>query len=115
MGEVPAGNGSTARPEDDRLESWKDVAAYLKRDVRTVQRWEQREGLPIHRQQHDKLGSIFAFRQELDEWRVARSRRLGGIQEDGAGTRAETGESESDSGIDPGPGSGLSDPQSSQI
>ena len=40
-----------------RLDSWKDVAAYLKRDVSTVQRWEHREGLPIHRHLHDKLGS----------------------------------------------------------
>jgi len=43
---------STRRPADepsDRLDSWKDVAAYLKRDVSTVQRWERREGLPVHR------------------------------------------------------------------
>ena len=33
-----------------RLDSWKEIAAYLGRDVRTVQRWERREGLPIHRQ-----------------------------------------------------------------
>ena len=42
----------------------------------TVQRWERREGLPIYRQQHDKLGSVYAFRHELDEWREARSRRV---------------------------------------
>jgi len=58
----------------DRLDSWKDVAAYLKRDVSTVQRWERREGLPIHRQQHDKLGSVYAFRREIDAWRATRSR-----------------------------------------
>jgi TolB-like protein/Tfp pilus assembly protein PilF len=57
------------------LDSWKDVAAYLKRDVSTVQRWERREGLPIHRHQHDKLGSVYAFRHELDQWREARSHR----------------------------------------
>ena len=39
----------------DRLDSWKEVAAYLKRDVTTAQRWERREGLPIHRQLHEKL------------------------------------------------------------
>jgi TolB-like protein/Tfp pilus assembly protein PilF len=58
----------------DRLDSWKDVAAYLKRDVSTVQRWERREGLPVHRHLHDKLGSVYAFRSELDVW--SRSRRL---------------------------------------
>ena len=57
---------------DDRLESWKEVAAYLKRDVTTVQRWEKREGMPVHRHVHDKLGSVYAFRSELDAW--ARSR-----------------------------------------
>jgi len=68
---------STRRPADepsDRLDSWKDVAAYLKRDVSTVQRWERREGLPVHRHLHDKLGSVYAFRSELDVW--SRSRRL---------------------------------------
>jgi TolB-like protein/Tfp pilus assembly protein PilF len=60
----------------DRLDSWKDIATYLKRDVTTVQRWERREGLPIHRQQHDKRGSVYAFRTEIDTWRVTRSRRL---------------------------------------
>jgi TolB-like protein/tetratricopeptide (TPR) repeat protein len=59
-----------------RLDSWKEVAVYLGRDVRTVQRWERREGLPIHRQQHDKLGSVYAFRHEVDAWRAARSQRL---------------------------------------
>jgi hypothetical protein len=68
---------SSTRPADehsDRLDSWRHVAAYLKRDVSTVQRWERREGLPVHRHLHDKLGSVYAFRSELDVW--SRSRRL---------------------------------------
>jgi Tol biopolymer transport system component len=56
------------------LESWKEIAAYLKRDVTTVQRWEKREGLPVHRHLHDKSGSVFARRGELDAWRRARTR-----------------------------------------
>jgi tetratricopeptide (TPR) repeat protein len=52
----------------DRLDSWKDIAAYLKRDVSTVQRWEKRESMPIHRHLHDKLGSVYAFPSELDAW-----------------------------------------------
>lgn len=59
-----------------RLDSWKEIAAYLGRDVRTVQRWERSEGLPVHRHQHDKLGSVFAFRDELETWRAGRSVRL---------------------------------------
>jgi TolB-like protein/thioredoxin-like negative regulator of GroEL len=69
-------DGATEPDATDRLDSWKDVATYLKRDVSTVQRWERREGLPIHRQQHDKLGSVYAFRHELDAWRLARSRQV---------------------------------------
>ncbi len=53
---------------DDRLDSWKEIASYLKRDVSTVQRWEKKEGLPVHRLPHDKLGSVFAFKPELDAW-----------------------------------------------
>ncbi len=58
--------------DDDRLESWKEIAAYLGREVRTVQLWEKSEGLPVHRQQHSKQGSVYAFKSELDAWRNAR-------------------------------------------
>src|SRR5215475_12748098 len=57
---------------DDRLDSWKEIAAYLGREVRTVQLWEKSEGLPIHRQQHAKQGSVYAFKSELDSWRESR-------------------------------------------
>src|SRR5688572_9249486 len=63
-------------PPDDRLESWKEIAAYLRRDVSTVQRWEKKEGLPIYRLPHDKLGSVFAFKRELDAWLNRGSHRL---------------------------------------
>ena len=56
----------------DRLESWKEIAAYLKRGVRTVVRWEKEEGLPVHRHVHHKLGSIYALRSEVDAWRDGR-------------------------------------------
>jgi TolB-like protein/Tfp pilus assembly protein PilF len=67
-----------ADPSATRLESWKEIAAYFKRDVTTVRRWERQEGLPIHRLHHRKLGSVFAYRSELDDWRgrrAAESRR----------------------------------------
>jgi hypothetical protein len=67
-----------ALPED-RLESWKEIATYLNRDVTTVQRWEKREAMPVHRHQHDKAGSVFAFRSELDVW--ARGRHVRASQE----------------------------------
>jgi Tol biopolymer transport system component len=55
-------------PGSSRLDSWKEIAAYLGRGVRTVQRWEQEEGLPVHRLAHEKRGSIYARRDELDAW-----------------------------------------------
>lgn len=52
----------------DRLESWKEIASYLGKDVRTVQRWEKREELPVHRLLHEKQGSVYAYKSELDAW-----------------------------------------------
>jgi TolB-like protein/Flp pilus assembly protein TadD len=57
---------------DGRLESWKEIAAYLNRDVTTVQRWEKREGMPVRRHLHDKRGSVYAVAAELDAWRRRR-------------------------------------------
>ena len=50
-----------------RLDSWKEIAGYLKRDERTVRRWEA-EGLPVHRRVHKKQASIFAYTNEIDAW-----------------------------------------------
>src|ERR1700746_1003872 len=59
MGEPVPGTQPTTRPAEDRLDSWKEIAAYLDRDVTTVQRWEKREGMPVHRHVHDKIGSVY--------------------------------------------------------
>jgi hypothetical protein len=59
----------------DRLDSWKEIASYLGREVRTVQRWEKRESLPVHRHLHQKIGSVYAFKTEIDKWRDNRSLR----------------------------------------
>jgi Tol biopolymer transport system component len=69
-----------SQPED-RLDSWKEIASYLDRDVTTVQRWEKREGMPVHRHQHDRIGSVYTSRSELDAW--MRSRNLQATQENG--------------------------------
>jgi TolB-like protein/Flp pilus assembly protein TadD len=53
----------------ERLESWKQIASYLRRSVRTVRRWERQEGLPVHRHVHRSLASVFALRSEIDAWR----------------------------------------------
>jgi Tol biopolymer transport system component len=72
MGEPSDGTRPSVSPPEDRLDSWKEIAAYLNRDVTTVQRWEKREGMPVHRHLHDRLGTVYASRAELDAW--ARSR-----------------------------------------
>lgn len=62
-------------PPDGRLDSWKEIAAHLRRDVRTVQRWEKFEGLPVHRLRHQQRGAVHAFTTELDAWWRQRSTR----------------------------------------
>jgi len=55
------------------LRGWKQIAAHLHRDIRTVQRWERTEQLPVHRQLHLKLGTVHAVPAELDEWLANRT------------------------------------------
>ncbi|PYY01265.1 MAG: DNA-binding protein [Acidobacteria bacterium] len=81
MAELSSGTPPSVSPPEDRLDSWKEIAAYLDRDVTTVQRWEKREGMPVHRHLHDKMGSVYASRAELDAW--ARGRKLRVAQENG--------------------------------
>lgn len=59
-------------PGPDRLDSWKEIAAYLKRDVRTVHRWEVEQGLPIRRHLHKKRATVYAYKAELEAWWNAR-------------------------------------------
>lgn len=66
--------GATPSPEgsplpDGQLEGWKEIADYLCREVRTVQRWEEAEGLPVHRHEHQKKSTVYAYPAELDVWR----------------------------------------------
>jgi TolB-like protein/tetratricopeptide (TPR) repeat protein len=78
------------QPAEAPLDSWKEIASYVKRDVSTVQRWEKREGMPIHRHVHDKRGSIYAFGSELDAWLQSRKLSLEEEEEDhGAETPAD--------------------------
>ena len=56
------------------LESWKQIAAYLDRSERTVRRWEASEGLPVHRREHEKQDTVFAFRHEVEAWSRSRTK-----------------------------------------
>lgn len=59
--------GSEPAP-DGRLDSWKEIAAHLRRSVRSAKRWEKEEGLPVRRHLHGKRDSVYAYRLELDAW-----------------------------------------------
>ena len=59
-----------------RLDSWKEIADYLCKGVTTVRRWEKDEGLPVRRQGHLKRGSVVAYKQDLVDWRNARTTAL---------------------------------------
>ena len=50
------------------LNSWKEIACYLGRGVRTVQRWEIELGLPVHRPRGKSRSAVLAFKPDLDRW-----------------------------------------------
>src|SRR5882724_6208886 len=54
-------------PATEMLDSWKEIAAYLKRDESTVRRWEK-EGLPVHRHTHKRKATVYAHKSEIDVW-----------------------------------------------
>jgi len=62
----------------ERLDSWKDIAAYLRRDIRTTQRWALSRGLPVRRVPGGNKPRVFALKSEIDEW----------LSADGAGPTA---------------------------
>lgn len=66
----PAGTTQVrcAPPAAERLVSWKEVAAYLHCNIRSVQRWERGEGLPVHRHFHQRSSTVYAYSYELDAW-----------------------------------------------
>src|SRR3954471_14567036 len=51
-----------------RLTSWKEIAEYLERDVRTAVRWEREKQLPIHHQNVGNRPVVFAYTNEIDSW-----------------------------------------------
>lgn len=51
-----------------RLSSWKEIAAYLDRGVRTVQRWHADLQLPVHKLTASPKSPVFAYKEEVDRW-----------------------------------------------
>ena len=66
------------------LESWKQIAAYLERSERTVRRWESTEGLPVHRREHERQDTVFAYRHEIEAWSRSRTKCPGAIPSEDA-------------------------------
>lgn len=60
--------GGIGRSVPGRLNSWKEIAAYLGTSERTVQRWERNEALPVHRHVHRQASSVYAYEGELEAW-----------------------------------------------
>jgi len=50
------------------LNSWKEIASYLGRGVRTVQRYERELGLPVRRPHGRSRSAVIALSDELDAW-----------------------------------------------
>src|SRR5262249_18310689 len=55
-------------PKAQVLNSWKEIAQYLGRGIRTVQRWERKLGLPVRRPRGKKRSAVIALPAELDAW-----------------------------------------------
>src|SRR6476646_2694080 len=64
---------ASAPPSGRRLDSWKEIAEYLRRGITTVQRWEREEALPVRRHLHSTSGSVFAYVDDIDAWLFGRS------------------------------------------
>jgi Tol biopolymer transport system component len=76
-----ANETASAEPSPEvRLNSWKEIAAYLKCSERTVRRWED-EGLPVHRHPHKAKAAIYAYKAEIDAWWGDGRERLKQIQD----------------------------------
>jgi hypothetical protein len=56
------------------LTSWKDIAKFLGKGVRTVQRWEKELGLPVRRPKQARKSAVLAIPSEIDGW--VRSQRF---------------------------------------
>lgn len=68
MDQPLSGQSVPEKGSSRQLDSWKEIASYLERDVTTAQRWEKRENMPVHRHVHARAGSVYAFPPELDAW-----------------------------------------------
>jgi hypothetical protein len=62
-------------PAEKPLQGWKEISAYLERDMRTAIRWEKDEGLPVRRHRLAGRSSVYAYPSEIEAWRAGRPTR----------------------------------------
>lgn len=72
-----------------RLDSWKAIALFLDRSLRTVQRWHVCNGLPVHHFGGQK-GSVFAYEEEIENW-LANLTKVPSATQQGADAMLESG------------------------
>ena len=61
-------SGQKVAPHDEMLSGWKDIANYMGKGVRTVQRYEHDLGLPVRRLSGRPVGAVIATKSDLDSW-----------------------------------------------
>lgn len=117
---IPDTSSFANGPGDRKLESWKEIAAYFGRDLRTVIRWEKDLGLPVHRYPGKSKGRVYALASELQAWAESprRAAKLansesGGLlsPENGNGVMASSGVTEAPKIEDPSLVSDVRDPE----
>jgi hypothetical protein len=73
-----------AMEKGNYLDSWKEISAYLGRNVRTCRNWERELGLPVHRLDGSPKSHVFAYTGEIDAWREKKGRLPGNGETNGS-------------------------------
>lgn len=90
-------SGTVSGPATDRLNSWKEIAVFFDKDVRTVRRWEAVRKLPVHRMPGGGRSGVFAYVSELQQWLTEADSEGAGLE-----TAMSPGSEEAESGSDSG-------------
>src|SRR5262245_24844954 len=75
----PAPHGDVS---EARLDGWKEIAAHFGRTVRTIQRWERDQALPVRRLVHATGATVYAYPTELEDWRRRHTAYTGAYRTD---------------------------------
>jgi len=81
MAPVTEGPDESGIPHGDTLNGWKEIAGYLGKSVRSVQRWERDLELPVHRIVTPRGQIVYGHRHEIDQWRLGMDRRPGALDD----------------------------------